>query len=54
MNTDTMRASLVLSWYFPTPDGYIAAIATSQGFVVASRDTALFEAGGVTVVNHWE
>ena len=25
---------------FPTPDGYIAAIAASRGFIVASRDTA--------------
>ena len=24
---------------FPTPDGYIAAIAASRGFIVASRDT---------------
>ena len=39
---------------FPTPDGYIAAIAASRGFVVASRDTAPFEAGGVSVINPWE
>jgi predicted nucleic acid-binding protein len=25
---------------FPTPDGYIAAIAASRGFIVASRDTS--------------
>src|SRR5690554_851359 len=31
---------------FPTPGGYIAAIASSRGFVVASRDTAPFEAAG--------
>lgn len=36
---------------FPTPDGYIAAIAASRGFIVASRDTAPFEAAGVAVVN---
>lgn len=36
---------------FPTPDGYIAAIAASRGYVVASRDTAPFEAAGVTVIN---
>ena len=29
---------------FPTPDGYIAAIAASRGFMVASRDTAPYEA----------
>ena len=39
---------------FPTPDGYIAAIAASRGFIVASRDTATFEAGGVSVINPWE
>ena len=25
---------------FPTPDGYIAAVAASRGFIVASRDTS--------------
>ncbi|HEX5360906.1 MAG TPA: type II toxin-antitoxin system VapC family toxin [Fluviicoccus sp.] len=38
---------------FPTPDGYIAAIAVSRGFLVASRDAAPFEAGGVGVINPW-
>jgi predicted nucleic acid-binding protein len=39
---------------FPTPDGYIAAIAASRCFLVASRDTAPFEAAGMTVINPWE
>lgn len=39
---------------FPTPDGYIAAIAVSRGFIVASRDTAPFEAAGVPVINPWQ
>lgn len=39
---------------FPTPDGYIAAIAASRGFIVASRDTAPFEAVSVAVINPWE
>lgn len=39
---------------FPTPDGYIAAIAASRGFIVASRDTAPYEAAGVPVINPWE
>ncbi len=39
---------------FPVPDGYIAAIAASQGFKVASRDMAPFEAVGVDVINPWE
>lgn len=38
---------------FPTPDGYIAATAASRGFIVASRDTAPFEAAGVAVINPW-
>ncbi|MDP2186572.1 MAG: type II toxin-antitoxin system VapC family toxin [Xanthomonadales bacterium] len=38
---------------FPTPDGYIAAIASSRGFIVASRDTAPCQAAGVSVVNPW-
>ncbi|MFT5591510.1 MAG: putative nucleic acid-binding protein [Bradyrhizobium sp.] len=39
---------------FPTPDGYIAAIAASREFIVASRDTAPFEAARITVINPWE
>lgn len=38
----------------PTQDGYIAAIALSKGFIVASRDTAPFEATKVIVINPWE
>ncbi|WP_206953367.1 type II toxin-antitoxin system VapC family toxin [Trinickia acidisoli] len=38
---------------FPTPDGYIAAIAASRGFIVASRDTSPYEAGGIQVLNPW-
>lgn len=38
---------------FPTPDGYIAAIAAAHGFAVATRDTAPFEAAGLTVINPW-
>jgi predicted nucleic acid-binding protein len=39
---------------FPAPDGYIAAIAASRGFIVASRDTASYEAASVSVINPWE
>jgi predicted nucleic acid-binding protein len=35
----------------PIPDGYIAANAASRGFIVASRDTAPYVAGGVSVIN---
>lgn len=38
---------------FPTPDGYIAAIAATTGFSVATRDTAPFDAVGVAVINPW-
>lgn len=37
----------------PTPDGYIAAIAASRAFIVASRDTAPFVAAHVQVINPW-
>lgn len=38
---------------FPPPDGYIAAIAASRGFIVATRDSSPFEAAGLIVVNPW-
>ncbi|MDF2619873.1 MAG: plasmid stabilization protein [Xanthobacteraceae bacterium] len=38
---------------FPTPDGYIAAIAASRGFAVATRDSSAFDAAGVAVINPW-
>ena len=38
---------------FPTPDGYIAAIAASRGFAVATRDTSAFDAAGVAVIDPW-
>ena len=37
----------------PTPDGYIAAIAASKRFIVATRDISPFEAAELTVVNPW-
>jgi len=38
---------------FPTPDGYIGAIASSRGFMVASRDTEPFKAAKIRVINPW-
>ena len=35
-------------------DGYIAAIATANGFSIATRDTSPFEAAGATVINPWK
>ena len=39
---------------FPTPDGYIAAIAKARGFTVATRDVAPFKAASLNVINPWE
>ena len=38
---------------FPTPDGYIAAIAAARGFSVATRDVAPFRAAGIEVIDPW-
>lgn len=38
---------------FPTPDGYIAAIAVAHGFKVATRDASAFVAAGVPVIDPW-
>jgi len=37
-----------------TADACIAAVAFANGFTVATRDTSLFQAAGLTVVNPWE
>ncbi|MCA3273285.1 MAG: type II toxin-antitoxin system VapC family toxin [Roseomonas sp.] len=39
---------------FPTPYGYIAAIAAAHDFALASRDTSAFKAAGLTVIDPWE
>lgn len=38
---------------FPTPDGYIAAIATAHGFTVATRDASAFDAAGIPIIDPW-
>lgn len=38
---------------FPVPDGYIAAIAASHAFAIATRDTAPFASVGLTVIDPW-
>ncbi|AJE46506.1 type II toxin-antitoxin system VapC family toxin [Celeribacter indicus] len=38
---------------FPTPDGYIAAIATAHGFTIATRDASAFDAAGIPVIDPW-
>lgn len=39
---------------FPMPDGYIAAIAASRGFAVATRDASAFAAAGIAVIDPWK
>jgi toxin FitB len=39
---------------FPLPDGYIAGIASSHGFIVASRDMAPYTAANIKVINPWD
>ncbi|MHB1284671.1 MAG: PIN domain-containing protein [Metallibacterium scheffleri] len=39
---------------FPTPDGYIAAIAAAHGFTIATRDASPFQAVGLKVINPWD
>ena len=38
---------------FPTPYGYIAAIAAARGFTIASRDASAFLAAGIDVIDPW-
>jgi predicted nucleic acid-binding protein len=38
----------------PVQDGYIAAVAASRGFAVATRDTAPYEVVGLKVINPWK
>jgi predicted nucleic acid-binding protein len=35
-------------------DGYIAATAMTHGLIVATRNSAPFEAAGLTVINPWK
>jgi predicted nucleic acid-binding protein len=37
-----------------TADGYIAAIATVHELIVATRDTAPFDAAGLVTINPWQ
>lgn len=39
---------------FPIPDGYIAAIAASRGYTVATRDEGPFLAAGLKVIDPWK
>ncbi len=37
-----------------TADPFIAAVAHANNFIVASRDSSLFKAAGLTVINPWD
>jgi predicted nucleic acid-binding protein len=50
---DLMARARTAGVSIATADGYIAAIAAANGFVVATRDTAPFETAGVVVINPW-
>lgn len=52
-HADLAVAARVAGEGFPTPDGYIAAIAVAHDFSVATRDGAAFNAAGVRVINPW-
>ena len=42
-----------IGYELPVPDGYIAAIAATNGFAIATRDTGPFAACGLQVVDPW-
>lgn len=46
----TRKAGKVLG----AADSYIAATVAARGFAIATRDTAPFEAAGVTVIDPWK
>ena len=50
LTTKARAAGLAIS----TADGYIATTAIANRMMVATRDTASFEAAGVSVINPWE
>ena len=51
---DLMAKARAVGLAIGTADGYIAATAAANGMMVATRDTAPFEAGGVPTINPWE
>ena len=49
ITTRTRASGIALS----AADGFIAAIAATHGFIVATRDMRPFEAAAVSVINPW-
>lgn len=51
---DLMSEARAAGLAIATADGYIAAIAITNGLAVATRDTSPFEAAGASVINPWQ
>lgn len=51
---DLVGVAKSAGYILPVADGQIAAIATTHGFTVATRDTEPFAAAEVPVMNPWE
>lgn len=52
--SDLMAKSKTAGLAIAPADGYIAAIAITNGFTVATRDVSPFMAAGASVINPWE
>lgn len=50
---ELMAKARAIGMAIATADGYIAAIAATHGFSVATRDASPFDAAGVAVINPW-
>jgi predicted nucleic acid-binding protein len=51
---ELMAKAKSAGWAIAAADGYIAAIAATNRFSVATRDVSPFQAAGVTVINPWD
>jgi len=51
---DVLAKSRAAGLAVETADAFIGAIALTNGFIVATRDTSPFEAAGLTILNPWD
>jgi hypothetical protein len=51
---ELMAKARAIGMAIATADGYMAAIAATHGFSVATRDASPFDAAGVAVINPWQ
>ena len=49
-----MSAARAAGLAIASADGYVAAIAATNGLAVATRDTGLFKAAGAAVIDPWQ